>query len=156
MGEGTGATYPERQQKVADALIARISEYADVVPTGQIYEREDVKAAMDTFAREKVDCVFASYLSWSDDFHWIRFLRDMYPIPILFAHIVPESIDYESTWDEGNFVQFLCNGGLVGTLQGSGSVARFNRPMLMKCAGTIASAPKNCATSPRLPACALR
>lgn len=138
MGEGTGATYPERQQKVADALISHISEYADVVPTGQIYEREDVKAAMNTFAKEKVDCVFASYLSWSDDFHWIRFLRDMYPIPILFAHIVPDSIDYESTWDEGNFVQFLCNGGLVGTLQGSGSVARFNRPMLMKCAGTVA------------------
>lgn len=135
MGTDTAASYPERQQRVVEGLTRSIGGFGQVVETGQIYEREDVTAAMDTFYRERVDCVFASYLSWSDDFHWIRFLRDMYPIPILFGSIEPD-IDYENTWNEGDFVQFLCNGGMVGALEGSGSAARFRRPMLQYAVGS--------------------
>ena len=136
LGEDTEATYEKRQEKTAQEIARRVSVFADVVEPGQIYEREDIIGAMDKFYMNKVDCVFASYLSWSDDFHWIRFLRDMYPIPVLFGAIIPE-ITYENTERESDFVQFLANGGLVGSLEGSGSAVRLKRPMLKNSAGTL-------------------
>lgn len=136
MGVGTEATYPQRQQKVIDSLYEKISVFAEVIQTGQIYEREDITAAMDTLYTQKADCVLAVYLSWSDDFHWIRFLRDMYPIPILFGLLNP-TVTYRDTFYEGDFVQYLCNSGAVGALEASGSVQRLKRPMVKYVVGTM-------------------
>ena len=128
MGSDTPSRYEERIQKRLDDLYLKASEFADIVNPGQIYTREDINNAIDNFYREKVDCVFAFFLSWSEDFAWIRFLRDMYPIPILFAHVIP-AINYTNTEEEDPFIEYLSTGALVGALEGSGSFKRFDRPM---------------------------
>lgn len=73
-------TYHAR--KSAD--VAKILESLDFLDTeypGIVYEREDVLRAMDLFFAKKVDFIIAEFLSWSEDFAWIRFLRDMPDIP---------------------------------------------------------------------------
>jgi L-arabinose isomerase len=82
---------------------------------------------MDIFLAEKIDFVLAEFLSWSEDFAWIRFLRDMPEIPILFVNPVKEKMAFENTLDEDDFIDFLCAGTLVGSLEASGSIARLNR-----------------------------
>ena len=52
-------------------------EFLDVVFPGIVYDKEEAVEAMDRFYMEKVDFVIAEFLSWSEDFAWIRFLRDM-------------------------------------------------------------------------------
>ena len=52
----------------------------------------------------------------------------MYPIPILFAHVIP-AINYTNTEEEDPFIEYLSTGALVGALEGSGSFKRFDRPM---------------------------
>src|SRR5690554_5074640 len=136
MGKETEATYEQRQQRLSNKIIEGAKNFCDVVDTGLIFEREELVKAMDTFYLEKVDFVLCSFLSWAEDFNWIRFLRDMYPIPILLVSIIPD-IEYTNTEYEGDFVQFLANGGLVGALEGSGSVTRFKRSMMKYSVGTI-------------------
>jgi L-arabinose isomerase len=90
---------------------------------------------MGKFIQEEVDMVFALFLSWSDDFAWIRFLRDMPPIPVFFAGINREEPGFEDSLNEDRFIEFLSAGGLVGLLEASGSATRFNRPMFHRCFG---------------------
>lgn len=78
----------------------------------------------------------AIYLSWAEDFAWIRFLRDMPECPILFCHRMRDSIDLKDTHDDDEFAEYLCCGGLVGSLEASGSIKRFNRKMVETFAGT--------------------
>jgi L-arabinose isomerase len=87
---------------------------------------------------EKVDCIVANFLSWSEDFAWIRFLRDMPEIPILFVNIAKEKVSFEDTLDEDDFIDYLCAGTLVGSLEGSGSIARTNRKNLKLVMGSKA------------------
>ena len=134
MGADTPARYEERIQKRLDELCGMASEFADVVDAGQIYTRSDVMNAMDLFYRERIDCVFAFFLSWSEDSAWIRFLRDMYPIPIFYAHVMP-SISYTNTEEEDPFIEYLSTGALVGALEGSGSLCRSERPMAYSMCG---------------------
>lgn len=128
MGADTPSKYEERIQKRLDELCSMAEESADVVNAGQIYTRDDVRRAMDLFYNERIDCVFAFFLSWSEDFAWIRFLRDMYSIPIFYAHVMP-GINYTNTEEEDPFIEYLSTGALVGALEGSGSLRRFSRPM---------------------------
>jgi L-arabinose isomerase len=136
MGKETTSLYEERIQKRLDEIDREASSFSRVTNPGQVYSVEDVKKAMDLFHTDKVDCIFAFFLSWSEDFAWIRFLRDMYPIPVFFAHIAP-GITYKSTEDEDAFIEYLSTGGLVGALEGSGSLARFNRPMTYSTCGRL-------------------
>ncbi|MDP4151900.1 MAG: hypothetical protein Q8865_00465 [Bacillota bacterium] len=130
LGEGTeNGTYGERKQIEVDAIVKNLSVAGEIVFPGIVYERDDVKKAIETFFSEKVDCVVAAYLSWSEDFAWIRFLRDMPPVPILFASFIRESVDITDTNDEDQFVDFLSAGSLVGVQEGSGDFKRFDRPM---------------------------
>jgi L-arabinose isomerase len=122
MGKETSKLYEERIQSRLDAITMRTKQFSEVVNPGQVYTRDDVRQAMDLFFNEKVDCVFAFFLSWSEDFAWIRFLRDMYPIPVFYAHVIPE-ITYTNTEEEDAFIEYLSTGGLVGALEGSGSIA---------------------------------
>lgn len=141
MGKETPKTYEERIQLRLDEIKKQCSEFAVVVDPGQIYSRDDVQKAMDLFYAGKVDCVFAFFLSWSEDAAWIRFLRDMYPIPLYYAHITP-AITYTNTEGENEFIEYLSTGGLVGTLEGSGSFKRFDRPMSFSGCGDLCSVMK--------------
>lgn len=137
LGEGTErGNYRQRKERDAARMTADLETRMDVVFPGVIYEQEDIYRAIDAFVQAKVDCVLAIYLSWTEDFTWVRFLRDMPPIPILYAHCVREQVNLSDTHDEDEFAEFMCCGGLVGILQGSGDNARFARPMLENAIGT--------------------
>ena len=119
-------TYGERKDKVVKEIKATM-DFLDLVDPGIVYEREDARRAMDLFYSEKVDFVYAEFLSWSEDFAWIRFLRDCPPMPIIFCNVAKDKMSFETTLDEDDFVDYLCAGTLVGSLEGSGSVARTGR-----------------------------
>ena len=137
IGEGTArGSYRERKEKEAAWMAEGLGRQAEVVFTGITWDREDVQRAIDAFTREKVDYVLAIYLSWAEDFQFIRFLRDMPPCPVLFCHRLRDRIDLKDTHDDDEFAEYLCCGGLVGSLEASGDIRRFNRPMLSVFAGT--------------------
>ena len=95
-------------------------------------------AAMKAFFDEKVDFIYAEFLSWSEDFAWIRFLRDCPDIPIFFANVAKDRMTFETTLDEDDFVDYLCAGTLVGSLEGSGSIKRVPRKGVTTVLGTRA------------------
>lgn len=137
LGEGTArGTYLERKQQEAEWMLSDAQKIADVTFTSIVFSAEDVITAMDAFIRDKVDYVLAIYLSWAEDFAWVRFLRDMPPVPILFAHRMRERIDLMDTHDDDEFTEYLCCGGLVGMQEASGNNANFHRPMLETALGT--------------------
>ncbi len=137
LGEGTArGSYQER--KTADA--ARMAEdcagFAEVTFPGIVWNTADVKGAIDAFTLAKVDYVLAIYLSWAEDFAWIRFLRDMPPVPVLFAHCMREEINLRDTHDDDEFTEYLCCGGLVSAQEASGDNANYARPMFETALGT--------------------
>ena len=119
-------TYGERKDKAVQEIMATM-DFLDLVWPGIVYEREDAQRAMDLFYDEKVDFIYAEFLSWSEDFAWIRFLRDCPQIPILFANVAKQRMSFETTLDEDDFVDYLCAGTLVGSLEASGSIRRVPR-----------------------------
>lgn len=137
LGEGTEHDFfYKRKELVSEEILNRL-DFADLIFPGVVYTREDLAGAMEQFRQEQPDMILTSFLSWSDDFAWIRFLRDMYPIPILFATIVQPKQTFTDSFTEDRFVDFLAAGGLVGSQEASGSIARFKRPMLKQVIGTI-------------------
>ena len=128
-------TYGERKELAVRDIKASMG-FLDLVDPGIVYEREDAQRAMDLFYDEKVDFVYAEFLSWSEDFAWIRFLRDCPEIPILFCNVAKPRMSFETTLDEDDFVDYLCAGTLVGSLEGSGSVARTGRKNVHTVMGT--------------------
>ena len=138
LGEGTAdGSYAQRKQTEAAWIRGQFAEIGEIVYEGIVYEREDVERSMQRFYAEKVDCVAAAYLSWAEDFAWIRFLRDMPPVPLFFTSVIRESVDVTDTNDENQFVEFLSAGSLVGVQEASGDFRRFARPMSRICIGTM-------------------
>ncbi len=136
LGEGLSrGTYGERKEKDVETILASLG-FLDVVFPGIVYEREDARKAMDMFFAEKVDFVIAEFLSWSEDFAWIRFLRDMPEVPILFVNPAKARMSFDDTLDEDDFIDYLCSGTLVGSLEASGSVRRTHRRHVHTIAGT--------------------
>ena len=128
LGEGTSrGTYHTRKTDEVNVISGQLEKSLDVVYPGIVYDRDDILKAMDTFTSEKVDFVVAEYLSWAEDFAWIRFLRDMPEIPILFVNPMKEKVTFKDTLDEDDFIDFLCAGTLVGSLEASGSIPRVGR-----------------------------
>jgi len=128
LGAGTRrGTYAHRKTAEIESILPAWQKDMDVVFPGIIYERADIEAAMDRFFLEKVDLIIAEFLSWSEDFAWIRFLRDMPDVPVLFVNPAKEKMPFTSTLDEDDFIEYLCNGTLVGSLEAAGSVARTGR-----------------------------
>ena len=111
-------------------------DFLELADPGIVYEREDAQKAMDLFYNEKVDFIYAEFLSWSEDFAWIRFLRDCPDIPIIFCNVAKPRMTFETTLDEDDFVDYLCAGTLVGSLEGSGSIARVPRDNVKTVLGT--------------------
>lgn len=136
-GSGTAdGTYEERLERLAARMTEGLGGFAELAYPGIVYGKEDLARAMDAFYREKVDGVFAHYLSWAPDACWVRFLRDMPALPVLFASMTPEGIPFENTFSPNDNVAANTVRGLVGSLQASGSIARMGRPMLEVCLGT--------------------
>lgn len=123
-------SYEVRKLHEAEEIRSRLETAGDIIGSGPVYTREELAESMSQFQTQKADCIIAFYMSWTEDFLWVRFLRDMSPVPILFVSMVREEIKFQDTWKETDFVEFLSDGGLVGSLEGSGSVQRFHRPML--------------------------
>lgn len=137
IGEGTArGSYQQRKEAEAAWMLKETSSIAEVTFTGITWNREDVQRAIDAFTAAKVDYVLAIYLSWAEDFAWIRFLRDMPECPILFCHRMRDQICLKDTHDDDEFAEYLCCGGLVGSLEASGSIRRFDRKMMATFAGT--------------------
>lgn len=139
LGEGLSrGTYHERKQIEVKEIVESLQDSLDLVNPGIVYEREEMEQAMKLFYNEKVDFIVANFLSWSEDFAWIRFLRDMPEIPILFVNIAKDKVSFEDTLDEDDFIDYLCAGTLVGSLEGSGSIARTDRKNLKVVMGSKA------------------
>jgi L-arabinose isomerase len=119
--------YAARKDRFAEQFVKNLGEMAAVVFPGIVYSRQDVEKAIDRFHGEHVQGVICSFLSWSEDSNWIRFLRDMYDVPLLYYHPALPDVSYDNTYAEDDFVQFLADGGLVGNLVGSGSIKRVGR-----------------------------
>lgn len=137
LGEGLSrGTYHNRKLKDVDRIVTSLRDSLELVLPGIIYSREDMEQAMKLFYNEKVDFTVVNFLSWSEDFAWIRFLRDMPEIPILFVNIAKDKVPFEDTLDEDDFIDYLCAGTLVGSLEGSGSISRTNRRNLRVVMGT--------------------
>ena len=130
-------TYGQRKDKAVQEIKATM-DFLDLVDPGIVYEREDAEKALNLFFAEKVDFVYAEFLSWSEDFAWIRFLRDCPQMPILFCNVAKPRMDFETTLDEDDFVDYLCAGTLVGSLEGSGSLRRIPRENVSTVMGTRA------------------
>ncbi len=128
-------TYGERKEIAVKELKDSL-DFLDLVDPGIVYEREDAQKAIDMFFREKVDFVYAEFLSWSEDFAWIKFLRDCPEMPVLFCNAAKPRMTFETTLDEDDFVDYLCAGTLVGSLEGSGDVARVGRKDVITVMGT--------------------
>lgn len=138
LGEGTErGTYAVRKDAEAAGYIEKIKEFADVVYPGPVWERDGAEKAASLFYNEKVDCVAAGFLSWAEDFAWIRFLRELPPMPLFFMSVVRDSLFITDTNDEDQFIDFLSAGALVGFQEASGSFRRFDRPMSQMCIGTL-------------------
>lgn len=137
IGEGTEAgSYAERKARDAQFYVESLRDRADVIFPGIIWNDGDVRRAIRMFTSEGADCVLVSFLSWAKDFTLNRFLRDMPPVPILFAWMLRPSVTLGDTHGESEFAEYLCCGTLVGTLEGSGDFARYRRPMTEMCSGT--------------------
>ena len=128
-------TYGQRKDLAVKDIKATLS-FLDLVDPGIVYEREDAERAMDLFYNEKVDFIYAEFLSWSEDFAWIRFLRDCPEIPMIFCNVAKPRMSFETTLDEDDFVDYLCAGTLVGSLEGSGSIRRVPRKNVKTVVGT--------------------
>ena len=146
LGEGTEhGVYHQRKAAEAQTITDKAQAFADVVFPGVVYTRDDLKAAMRLFSARETDMVFACFLSWSDDYAWIRFLRDMPPTPILFASFIRDTLGFHDSMNEDRFVEFLSAGSLVGMLEASGSASRFDRPMMHRTIGTLDQVMHTCA-----------
>ncbi|MFA6506759.1 MAG: hypothetical protein WCT14_11695, partial [Treponemataceae bacterium] len=117
LGEGTArGSYAERKERHAQEIVAAAGAIGAVTYTGIVYERPGLSKAMKAFYAADVDFVLAVFLSWAEDFTWVRFLRDMYELPILFGLVTRKSCRFADTSSDDEFTEFLSAGGLVGTL----------------------------------------
>ena len=128
-------TYHDRKLKAVEDIKASL-DFLDIVYPGITYGREDAEKAISMFFNAKVDFVLVEFLSWSEDFAWIRFLRDMPDVPVLFTNVAKPRMTFETTLDEDDFIDYLCAGTLVGSLEASGSVSRVPRKNVKTILGT--------------------
>ena len=128
LGKGTSSgLYSERIERAAEEIKTVFSEKLRCIDPGIIYDQGDMQRALDIYRKEKVDCVICSFMSWSEDEIWIRFLRDSEGFPLIYYYPSKKNIPYENCDDTNDFVEFLASGGLVGALVGSGSIPKMDR-----------------------------
>ncbi len=121
-----GGTYDSRVEEKAKSLVKKLSGKFDIIYPGMISSKEGVENIIKLFVAQDVDFIVTAFMSWSEDFAWVRFLRDMPDIPIIFYLPAEKDTEFKDI-NEDNLIRFLSSGGLVGTLEGSGSVKRMDK-----------------------------
>lgn len=126
LGLGTkSGTYFQRKQKESDYIVNELSEVVEVKSAHVCYSKEEALDAVAQIKSAKVDMITVMFLSWSEDEAWINALSEINDIPLFYTSVVRNDINYENTFDEDDFVDFLSYGSLVGFLVGSGSLKRY-------------------------------
>lgn len=121
-------SYVNRITKETNHIVRQLNDKATIVNPGEIFSDSDMKRALLLFKEKEVDCILCMFHSWSEDNVWIKFLRDSdKEIPLIYYYPVKEYIPYEDCSDDNDFIQFLTDGGLVGSLVGSGSIKKMDR-----------------------------
>jgi L-arabinose isomerase len=95
----------------------------NLINPGIIFDIESAGKALDLFKREKVDLIIVCNLTWSEDRAWIEILKNIEDIPIIYW----EYMTGFYTTKRYTPLQLYHNSGIVGALQGSGSLKRFNK-----------------------------
>ena len=125
MGNGTsGGTYQARVQQQAKQIIEDLSSRFKIYNDTLILNSQQVQSSIACFVQNDVDMILIVFLSWSQDAALIRLLRDMPLFPMVLYCPVKEQIAPSSGVSEEQLVEFLASGGLVGTLEASGSFVR--------------------------------
>ena len=132
-GVGYEAIASEYGLSILDAL----KDMCAWVYPGNVYGRSDLERAMRMFVTEDVDAVLAVHISWTEDFNWIRFLRDMPPMPVMLACVTRESMGFERVTMDSSFTRAMASCNVVGALEASGNIERVGRSMVSTCAGTL-------------------
>ena len=129
LGEGTkSGTYAQRVSKETAKLNEALGDELEIINPGDVYELADLYKAFECFSRHTVDCILVVFHSFAEDNVWIRFLRESDPgIPLIYFCPSKDSISYENCEEEDDLIEFLANGGLVGSLVGSGSIFKMGR-----------------------------
>lgn len=138
IGEGEpGGTYAVVAEAYAKSVVEELGTDIEWVFPGFICNREELANAMARFVTERTDGVVAIHLSWTEDFNWIRFLRDMPPCPVMLACVVRDQLNFDVvSMGDGTFTQAMAACNVVGILEASGSIERMGRPNVEVCAGT--------------------
>ena len=124
--EAPGGSLSSKVHARSKAICRELEADLEVIDAGLVSDIERLAAAMKVFVQQDVDFVLASFTTWTEDFAWVRFLRDFPPqIPILFWCEQSETITQQDNYSPDAFVDFLYNTGLVGSLEGSASAQRF-------------------------------
>lgn len=130
LGEGTtNGTYLERKKIECKHYVEKLEKNWEIVCSDIVCTAMQAEYWAKQFYEHRVDCVVAVFLSWAKDAHWIAFLRELYPVPLMLASVVRDSLEITDTNDENQFIDFLSAGALVGFLEASGSIQRFRRSM---------------------------
>ncbi|MCL5985125.1 MAG: hypothetical protein M1371_00995 [Actinobacteria bacterium] len=107
--------------------IARIEETlhgkVNLTNPGIVFDINGCAKAIELFKKEKVDCIIACFLTWAEDKAWIKFLVENGDIPLLYWGYTTGFF----TTKQMTPLELYHNSGVVGTLQGSGSLKRFGR-----------------------------
>ena len=128
LGKGTKrGTYLERKLMECEKYKDAFDGKAEIIASDIVCTRGGAESWADKFYTEDIDCAVAIFLSWAEDTSWISFLRKLFPVPLMLASVVRDSLSITDTNDEDQFIDFLSAGSLVGFLEASGSVRRFNR-----------------------------
>ena len=129
LGEDTkSGTYVQRISRETAMISAELADDLEVVNSGDVFDETDLYRALDCFSRQRVDCILVVFHSWAEDSIWIRFLRESDPaIPLIYFCPAKNSISFEDCEDEDDLIEFLANGGMVGSLVGSGSIPKMGR-----------------------------
>jgi len=126
LGDGTvNGSYQERKIQEAERIKNTLSDCVDISFDKICFSSEDSIQAVKLMKQSAIDFINVIFMSWSEDECWIKVLSEISDVPIIYASIVRNDIDYIDTFDENDFVDFLSYGSLVGFLVGSGSLKRF-------------------------------
>jgi L-arabinose isomerase len=123
-GPGRQALLKETFTRRSDVLINFVTALFDT-RIATISSREEAGRAIKQFVAEDVDFVLVVYSTYAEDLPWIRLLRDLPGVPMLFFH--PTDMGGVNLATEDTFIDFLMKTALVGGLEASGSALRQQR-----------------------------
>ncbi|MCL4417978.1 MAG: hypothetical protein M1365_15055 [Actinobacteria bacterium] len=106
-----------------DKIENSLKEDMNLINPGIIFDIGSAREALDNFKKEKVDLIIVCFLTWAEDAAWIEILKNIGDIPILYW----EYMTGFYTAKQYSALELYHNSGIVGALQGSGSIRRFNK-----------------------------